>query len=141
MASMNPVPGDALRNGSPAAAGNIARSENASLIASDKVEGTPVYRSNGDRIGQIETLMLTKHSGQVAYAVMSFGGFLGLGTERFPIPWSLLAYNEDLGGYAVNIADDQLKNAPNYAAGSDWDWADTQTGRDVYDYYGVVPWF
>lgn len=120
---------------------DIARNETAALIASDKVEGTAVYRSNGDRIGHIENIMLDKYSGNVAYAVMSFGGFLGMGNDHYPVPWSLLTYNEDLGGYEVNIPDDQLKNAPKYAEADDWDWSDNAAGRGVYDYYGVVPWF
>jgi hypothetical protein len=69
---------------------NLDRRETAGLIGSDKVEGTPVYRSNGDRIGQIERIMLDKISGKVAYAVMSFGGFLGIGEDYYPLPWSLL---------------------------------------------------
>src|SRR5262249_26535307 len=84
------------------------------LIDSDKVEGTKVYRSNGDKIGQIERLMIDKISGKVAYAVMSFGGFLGLGEDYYPVPWSLLTYNRELGGYDVDISDEQLKAAPKY---------------------------
>ena len=64
--------------------------ETASLIGSDKVEGTNVYRSNGDKIGSIERIMIDKQSGKVAYAVMSFGGFLGIGHDHYPVPWSLL---------------------------------------------------
>jgi len=52
------------------------------------VEGTAVYRSNGEKIGQIERIMLEKVSGKVGYAVMSFGGFLGLGRQHYPVPWS-----------------------------------------------------
>ena len=68
----------------------LDRRETASLIGSDKVEGTPVYRSNGDRVGQIERVMIDKLNGKVAYAVMSFGGFLGIGEDYYPLPWSLL---------------------------------------------------
>jgi sporulation protein YlmC with PRC-barrel domain len=60
--------------------------ETTSLIGSDKVEATPVYRSNGDRVGQIERLMIDKLSGKVSYAVMSFGGFMGIGEDYFPLP-------------------------------------------------------
>jgi sporulation protein YlmC with PRC-barrel domain len=65
-------------------------SETTSLIGSDKVEGTAVYRSNGDKVGAIERVMIDKRSGKVAYAVMSFGGFLGIGEDYYPLPWSLL---------------------------------------------------
>ena len=110
--------------------------ETASLIGSAKVEATPVYRSNGDRVGQIERLMIDKRSGQVAYAVLSFGGFLGLGSDYYPIPWESLKYDTSLGGYRTNITEEQLKGAPKYA-GNSWDWDDRERGRKVYDYYGA----
>jgi sporulation protein YlmC with PRC-barrel domain len=68
--------------------------ETASLIASDKVEGTAVYDADGKRIGKIERLMIDKLTGKVAYAVMSFGGILGIGADHYSIPWSLLRYNK-----------------------------------------------
>jgi hypothetical protein len=105
--------------------------ETSSLIGSDKVEGTNVYRSNGDKIGSIERI----------YAVMSFGGFLGIGHEHYPVPWSLLDYNTQLGGYEVNISDQQLKGAPNYANDNDWDWEDKKRAQQVYDYYRVPPYW
>ena len=64
--------------------------ETHSLIASDKVEGTAVYRPNGDKIGRIERVMIDKQTGKVAYAIMSFGGFMGIGQDYYPLPWSLL---------------------------------------------------
>ena len=71
----------------------VDKRETAKLIGSDKVEGTPVYRSNGERVGKIERVMIDKLSGKVAYAVMSFGGFMGIGEDYYPLPWSLLTYN------------------------------------------------
>ena len=113
--------------------------ETGTLIGSDKVEGTNVYRSNGDKVGQIERVMIDKRSGQVAYAVMSFGGFLGIGEDYYPLPWSLLTYNERLGGYEVNVTENQLRSAPKYGAGQMWDWSDTKRQQGVYDYYAVQP--
>ena len=121
-------------------AGSHERRETHDLIGSDKVEGTAVYRSNGDKIGQIERIMLEKVSGKVAYAVMSFGGFLGLGHEHYPVPWSRLTYNTRLGGYEVNISDQELKGAPKYDPERDFDWGPEQ-GRRVYDYYNVSPYW
>ena len=63
--------------------------ETAGLIGSDKVEGTNVYGATGEKIGAIERVMIEKRSGQVAYAVLSFGGFLGIGTDSYPIPWAI----------------------------------------------------
>lgn len=110
------------------------------LIGSDRVEGTAVYRSDGTKIGQIERVMLDKISGQTAYAVMSFGGFLGLGEDHYPVPWQKLSYNERLGGYELNISDEELKHAPKFATGEEWQW-DSARGREVHDYYRVPPYW
>ena len=115
--------------------------ETASLIGSDKVEGTAVYRSNGDRVGQIERIMIDKLSGKVAYAVMSFGGFMGIGEDYYPLPWSLLTYNPSLEGYEVNVGEQQLKGAPKYSKHESWDWSDRAHGQKVHDYYGVAPFW
>jgi hypothetical protein len=115
--------------------------ETFSLIGSDKVEGTPVYRSNGDKVGTIERIMIDKLSGKVAYAVMSFGGFLGIGEDYYPLPWSLLTYNTRLDGYEVNISEQQLKGAPKYSKHENWDWSDPERGRRVYDFYQVTPYW
>ena len=72
-----------------------------SVISSDKVEGTNVYNLGGDKLGSIDDLMIDRHSGQVRYAVMEFGGFLGMATDRYPIPWSMLKYDDGKGGYVV----------------------------------------
>ena len=119
------------------AGSTLEQTDTASLIGSDKVEGTAVYRPNGDKVGVIERIMIDKLSGKVAYAVMSFGGFLGLGHDHYPIPWSLLTYNTQLQGYEVNITDDQLKGAPRFTRDHPWDWDDTDRSRRVHDYYGV----
>ena len=110
------------------------------LIGSDKVDGTNVYGPDRQKIGYIERVMIGKTSGKVSYAVLSFGGFLGMGEEHYPIPWARLTYNAKLGGYEVNLSDDQLKNAPHYATGEEWKW-DQARGRDIYDYYGVAPYW
>ena len=86
-----------------------------SLIASDRVEGTPVRRANGDKIGTIERLMIDKLSGNVAYAVLSFGGFLGMGQKHVPIPWARLTYDRTLGAYHLDLTDEELSRAPSFA--------------------------
>ena len=119
----------------------LDKRETGSLIGSDKVEGTAVYRSSGDKIGTIERVMIDKMSGKVAYAVMGFGGFLGIGNDHYPVPWSLLTYNPSLGGYEVNISDEQLTGAPKYERERDWDWEDRKRAQQVYDYYRVPPYW
>ena len=111
------------------------------LIGSDKVEGTAVYRPNGDRIGTIERVMIDKFSGKVGYAVMSFGGFLGIGNDHYPIPWALLTYSERLGGYEIGISDEQLKGAPKFSPEEAWTNQDRKDETLLYNYYGVTPYW
>jgi len=91
-----------------------SRRETVSLIGSDKVEGTSVYGSDDKKIGTVQRVMLDKVSGKVAYAVVSFGGFLGMGEDYYPMPWPNMKYDTNLGGYRVGITESQLKGAPKY---------------------------
>jgi sporulation protein YlmC with PRC-barrel domain len=106
------------------------------VISSDKVEGTAVYASNGDKLGSIDDLIIDKRSGQVRYAALEFGGFLGVGTDRYPVPWAMLKYDTNLDGYVVPLSERQLEGAPRYPQ-NDEPTYDESYGRRVYDYYGV----
>ncbi|MBP0493828.1 PRC-barrel domain-containing protein [Pararoseomonas indoligenes] len=110
------------------------------LISADKVEGTAVYDRAGERLGTVEDLMIDKVSGRVAFAVMSFGGFLGLGENHHPLPWSVLTYDTTKGGYVVDLTREQLEGAPAYAATENMDISDTNSRR-VYDYYKAQPFW
>ena len=110
------------------------------LIASDKVEGTKVYGSDNKHIGSIERVIIEKRSGRVAYAVLGFGGFLGLGEDHYPLPWAKLTYDENLGGYRTDVTREQVERAPKYRGNEDYDWNE-EDGRRVYDYYGVPPYW
>lgn len=112
----------------------VAVDETRRLIASNKVEGTAVYDRKGEQIGTISNFMVDKVSGQVAYAVMSFGGFLGLGESHHPLPWRALTYDVRLGGYVVDIDPAQLADAPRHGAGED-PYADSAFGKNVDAYY------
>ena len=109
-----------------------------SLIGSDKVEGTAVYGANDTKIGSIERVMIDKMSGKVSYAVLSFGGFLGIGDDHYPLPWQSLKYDTTLGGYRTGITETQLKGAPKYGNDNTWNWSDPTRTRAVNDYYGVA---
>jgi hypothetical protein len=116
---------------------NVATSETSSLIAASKVEGTSVYNREGESLGSVYDLMIGKRSGEVAYAVMSFGGFLGMGQTYHPLPWNMLEYDERQGGYVVDLDKERLQNAPHYDANDTPDWSDAQYGRQIDDYYSV----
>jgi hypothetical protein len=111
--------------------------ETSTLIAADKVQGTDVFNTGGDRLGSIHDLMIDKQTGQVAYGIMSFGGFLGIGNSYHPLPWSLLRYNSNLGGYVVEIDESQLRGAPSYPIGTEPAWGDPEYEGQLQDYYGV----
>lgn len=123
------------RGGSKA---SVAIEETHRLIGSDKVEGTAVYDRSGDRIGTIHNFMVDKRSGKVEFAVMSFGGFLGMGQTFYPLPWQMLDYDTELGGFRVEMDEEDLDHAPSFRAGGEPDF-DDQYGRQVYGYYGM-PW-
>lgn len=114
--------------------------ETSSLIGSDKVEGTTVYGADEKKIGSVQRVMIDKMSGKVAYAVVSFGGFMGLGEDYYPVPWASLKYDTNLGGYVTGITETQVKSAPKYARNSDWDWS-RENDRRVYQYYKAEPFW
>jgi len=114
--------------------------ETSSLIGSDKVEGTAVYGTDQNKIGTVQRVMIDKLSGKVAYAVISFGGFLGVGEDYYPVPWSTLKYDINLGGYVTGVTVDSLKGAPSYSSSSDWEWS-RDNDRRVYQYYKAEPFW
>ncbi|WP_316185193.1 MULTISPECIES: PRC-barrel domain-containing protein [unclassified Bradyrhizobium] len=116
---------------------SIDQREFGSLIGSDKVEGTSVYGPDDTKIGTIERVMIDKMSGRVSYAVLGFGGFLGLGNDHYPLPWQSLKYDTRLGGYVTGITESQLRGAPHYSDDREWNWSDVAATRAVNDYYGV----
>lgn len=116
--------------------GDVEHDETAALIASDKVEGTTLYNKDGEKLGQIENFMVGKRTGRVEYAVLSFGGILGLGKNHYPIPWDRLDYNVHLRGYVVDIDKDRLKDAPSYD-GEQPPQFGTDYAVGVRSYYGV----
>jgi len=107
------------------------------LIESDRVEGTTVYDPSGNSIGSMKRLMIDKISGRVAYAVMSFGGFLGIGTEEHAVPWGKLTYDTALGGYRTDITEQQLRGAPAFSRDRNYDWSDRARERELHDYYST----
>lgn len=110
--------------------------ENGKLIASDRVEGTAVYGPNRDRLGKVENIMIDKRTGQAEYVVMSFGGFLGMGEDHYPLPWTKLDYDLEAGGYVVDIVPEKLKDAPHYARDERPDF-DPAYSSQLGAYYGL----
>mgnify|MGYP003678886901 CR=1 FL=1 len=105
------------------------------MISSGDVEGTDVYSTaSREKIGDIRRLMIDKRSGRIGYAVMSFGGFLGIGEKEYPVPWQALKYDGDLEGYVTGITESQLENAPGE---SDQAWKDRDWETQLHDNYAA----
>lgn len=113
---------------------SIETKENPALISSERVSGTDVYGAGDEKIGKIESVMIDKRSGRVAYAVMSFGGFLGIGEDHYAVPWQALEYDESLDGYRTQITKEQVEGAP---AHSDDHWNDREWETRIHDHYGA----
>jgi hypothetical protein len=107
---------------------------NHNMISSEDVHDTAVYGATGDKIGEIDHLMIDKTSGQVAYAVMSFGGFLGLAHSHYPIPWSALKYDTSLDGFRTAITEQMLNDAPQF---SDDSWGDRNWEMQWHKHYSA----
>ena len=110
-----------------------------SAIPASKVIGTTVYNAAGEHIGTIEDVMLDKTSNQIMFAVIGFGGFLGIGEKYHAVPWSVLDYQRSQGGYVVPFSKEQLRQAPAYSI-NELTEDDGQRLRDEsFQYYKVEP--
>ncbi|HEX2581343.1 MAG TPA: PRC-barrel domain-containing protein [Dongiaceae bacterium] len=117
---------------------HLRKDETHDLISASKVDGTKVYDRDHDSLGEVADIMIDKISGKVAYAVIEFGGFLGMGGQRRALPWSVLTYDEDEGGYVVNVDKDLLKGTPEYEEEdlSNRDWA-----MRIHQHFSVAPYW
>lgn len=114
------------------------------LIPADRVNGTDVYSKAGERLGKIEDVAIEKVSGEVAYAILSFGGVLGIGAKFHPVPWKLLKYDEDRRAYVIPIDKGDLEKAPMIDETELSGWSDATTREDIYGYYssyGIGPYW
>jgi hypothetical protein len=108
------------------------------LIESNRVEETPVFSPQGKHVGTIHHLIIEKVSGRVVYAVMSFGGFLGIGSQQHTIPWEKLKYDIQLGGFRTDITPEELTGAP-VVSEDEKDWRDRRREQDLHDHWKVPP--
>ncbi|WP_082836167.1 PRC-barrel domain-containing protein [Croceicoccus bisphenolivorans] len=107
-------------------------------ISSDRVEGTSVYGSDGDKIGSVDCIMIEKRSGQAREAILDVGSFLGMGGSRHAVPWQKLEYDVDKGGYRLDVTEEQLKEAPSFQESDRERTISDQRHRTaVYDYYST----
>lgn len=116
--------------------------EAGNLISSEKVAGTSVENARGDNLGHIRDVMIDKISGQVAYAVLKYGSFLGMGGKLFAVPWDILEYDPRRGAYLIDVPADRLRQAPSFEERAAPSWSDPGWNREVHEYYGSkARWF
>ena len=119
----------------------LKKDETVNLIASAKVKGTKIYNRAHEHVGEVEDIMIDKTSGNVAYAVVAFGGFLGLGETRRAVPWSVLRYDVNDDGYLADVDDSVLKGAPNEIPATGDYTRDLDWNTRVYSHFGVPPYW
>lgn len=115
------------------------------LILLSRIKGTPVHNSFGDKIGHIEDLSIARESGKIRYALMSFGGFLGIGEKFHPLPWNVLSFDTERQGYTLPLTKEELTDAPSYTADelAAYGGQDVAYSENVYKYYarfGTAPY-
>lgn len=111
------------------------------VMSSDSLAGNDVTNAQGESLGEIDTIMIDVPSGRIAYAVLSFGGFLGMGNKLFAIPWSALTLDADSEQFILNVDKEKLKNAPGFDKDSWPSMADSQWASDIHNFYGTTPYW
>ncbi len=111
------------------------------VLSASTLAGDRVVNSRGEDIGKIDEIMIDTPTGRVAYAVLSFGGFLGMGDKLFAIPWSMLSLDEDHKVFPLDVDKERLKKAPGFDKDHWPDMTDRTWGTSVYQYYGASPYW
>src|SRR5687768_15434251 len=105
------------------------------VLSASTLTGDAVKNTDGEKLGDIKDIMIDVESGRVAYAVLSFGGFLGLGDKLFAIPWSALRLRTEDHSFVLNVNKETLKAAPGFDKDHWPDFADRTWGTSIHEYY------
>ena len=111
------------------------------VLAASTLAGDQVQNSAGEDLGKVDEIMIDIPAGKVAYAVLSFGGFLGMGNKLFAVPWNALKLDEDKKHFVLDVDKKKLENAPGFDKDNWPDMADTSWGTRIFSYYGAVPYW
>jgi len=110
-------------------------------LSASTITGDTVRNAAGEELGHIEDLMMDTDSGRISYAVLSFGGFLGMGDKLFAIPWPAMTLDTENKSFILNVSKEKLENAPGFDKNNWPDMADREWGRGVYSYYDYKPYW
>jgi len=111
------------------------------VLAASTLAGDHVQNSAGEDLGKVDEIMIDIPAVKVAYAVLSFGGFLGVGNKLFAVPWNALRLDEDKKHFILDVDKQKLENAPGFDKDNWPDMADTSWGTRIFSYYGVAPYW
>ena len=109
------------------------------LIPGRHVQGTKVYNAALEDLGTVDDVVIDAEAGRIAYAVLSCGGFFGLGERHYPVPWAKLRYEKEMGGYIADVERDVMHGAPSYGDRQSAQWNDEEWARAICAHYGVPP--
>lgn len=109
------------------------------MMGAETLVGNKVYDTEGEALGGIKEIMLDMRSGRVSYAVLSFGGFLGMGQKLFAVPWEALELDTKEKRFVLNVEKGRLKDAPGFDKDHWPDMADQSWAREIHSYYGTTP--
>jgi sporulation protein YlmC with PRC-barrel domain len=110
------------------------------MMGAETLVGNDVYNHKGEDLGDIKEIMLDMRNGNVAYAVLSFGGFLGMGEKLFAVPWNALTLDTTNKRFVLNVERERLKDAPGFDKHQWPDMADQSWVRQIHSYYGTTPY-
>ncbi|MGA7180704.1 MAG: PRC-barrel domain-containing protein [Thiobacillaceae bacterium] len=119
---------------------NMRRGPGPDLMGADTLIGNDVYNHKGEDLGDIKEIMLDMRTGKVGYAVLSFGGFLGMGEKLFAVPWNALTLDTENKRFVLNVEKDRLNNAPGFDKDKWPNMADESWEKEIHSYYGTKPW-
>ena len=109
------------------------------LMGADTLMGNDVFNNEGVDLGDVQEIMLDMRNGQVSYAVLSFGGFLGMGEKLFAVPWVALTLDTTNKRFILNVEKERLAHAPGFDKDKWPDMADPRWAKEIHSYYGVEP--
>ena len=111
------------------------------IMAADTLEGDKVFNNAGDELGEIKNIMIDVPNGRVAYAVLSFGGFLGMGNKLFAVPWDVLQLDTESKCFVLDVDREKLEGAPGFDKDHWPSMADQRWATDIHSYYGSRPYW
>jgi len=120
--------------------GTLRTGPGPALMGADTLVGNDVYNEQGEDLGDVKEIMLDMSTGRVSYAVLSFGGILGMGEKLFAVPWDALTLDTVNKRFTLNVKKDRLENAPGFDKGSWPNMADQTWVKGIHDYYGTKPY-